>query len=226
MTQAQTAWSPSVDPALPDLSGLNEAIAADLLQQGWSVQPDYFPASLTDALLDDLAAQDRAGRMAVAGIGRGAGVDGAIRNDRTLWLSGRAEAPWMFLSVMERLRADLNRRLFMGLFEYEAHYALYEAGGFYRKHIDSLHGARNRMVSTVTYLTPGWTDSDAGHLVLYDAAAHDREVARVLPRAGTLAVFLSEDVPHEVLPPARARASIAGWFRCNNSGSGKIDPLG
>jgi SM-20-related protein len=148
-----------------------------------------------------------------------------VRNDRTLWLTGQSEAPFMFLSVMEQLREDLNARLFMGLFEYEAHYALYPPGGFYKKHLDSFRGARNRIVSTVTYLTPGWTESDGGHLVLYDGQDDTQETARILPQAGTLAVFLSEDVPHEVLPPARERASIAGWFRCNNSTSDKIDPL-
>ena len=56
-------------------------------------------------------------------------------------------------------------------------------------------------------------------------ADENKEIARILPRAGTLVTFLSEDVPHEVLPPARERASIAGWFRCNTSTSASIDPL-
>lgn len=222
-----TANRASVCAPPPDERGLNQIIAEDLVTKGWSVQPGYFPATLTDALLDDMRAQDRAGNLNIAAIGRDKKADivTTIRNDRTLWLTGQSEAPWMFLSVMERLRMDLNARLFMGLFEYEAHYALYPPCGFYKKHVDSFRGARNRVVSTVTYLTPDWTEPDGGHLVLFDQKDEEREIARILPAAGTLAVFLSEDIPHEVLPPARERASIAGWFRCNNSGSGKVDPL-
>lgn len=209
------------------IAALNARIADDLYVQGWSICPDYVPENLRTALLADLAAQEEAGRLTLAAVGRDAAqtVETAIRNDRTLWLAGRDPAPAAYLDLMGRLRLDLNRRLILGLFEYEAHYARYDAGGFYRKHVDALHGERNRVVSTVTYLTPDWAESDGGHLVLYDAVDQDREITRVLPAAGTLAVFLSEDVPHEVLPPARPRNSIAGWFRCNPSGEDRVDPL-
>ena len=35
----------------------------------------------------------------------------------------------------------------------------------------------------------------------------------VLPEAGTLVVFLSADLPHEVLPATRERLSLTGWLR-------------
>lgn len=209
------------------IAALNARIADDLYVQGWSVCTDYVPEDLRAALLTDLAAQEEAGRLTLAAVGRDTTqtVETTIRNDRTLWLAGRDAAPAAYLDLMGRLRLDLNRRLILGLFEYEAHYARYDAGGFYRKHVDALHGERNRVVSTVTYLTPDWAESDGGHLVLYDAVDQDRAIARVLPAAGTLAVFLSEEIPHEVLPPARPRNSIAGWFRCNPSGEDRVDPL-
>ncbi|AGH99112.1 2OG-Fe(II) oxygenase [Micavibrio aeruginosavorus] len=209
------------------IAALNARIADDLYVQGWSVCTDYVPEDLRAALLADLAAQEEAGRLTLAAVGRDTTqtVETTIRNDRTLWLAGRDAAPAAYLDLMGRLRLDLNRRLILGLFEYEAHYARYDAGGFYRKHVDALHGERNRVVSTVTYLTPDWAESDGGHLVLYDAVDQDRAIARVLPAAGTLAVFLSEEIPHEVLPPARPRNSIAGWFRCNPSGEDRVDPL-
>lgn len=209
------------------IAALNARIADDLYVQGWSVCTDYVPEDLRAALLADLAAQEEAGRLTLAAVGRDTTqtVETTIRNDRTLWLAGRDAATAAYLDLMGRLRLDLNRRLILGLFEYEAHYARYDAGGFYRKHVDALHGERNRVVSTVTYLTPDWTESDGGHLVLYDAVDQNRAIARVLPAAGTLAVFLSEEIPHEVLPPARPRNSIAGWFRCNPSGEDRVDPL-
>ncbi len=35
----------------------------------------------------------------------------------------------------------------------------------------------------------------------------------MLPQLGTLAVFLSANLPHEVLPATRERLSLTGWFR-------------
>jgi SM-20-related protein len=46
---------------------------------------------------------------------------------------------------------------------------------------------------------------------------------RVLPCMGRLAVFLSEDFPHEVLPAKRDRYSIAGWYRINESSTERVD---
>ena len=41
----------------------------------------------------------------------------------------------------------------------------------------------------------------------------DQRVHDVAPTAGTLVVFLSGDVPHEVLAAGRERLSLTGWFR-------------
>lgn len=193
----------------------NHLIIDDLAAQGYSVQPDYFPSDLVAELQRDLDAQNEQGALKQAGVGRGQGnrIENEIRNDRTLWLDSDRAGPNEYLRIMDALRIDLNRALYLGLNDFEAHYAQYAPGGFYKKHLDSLKGTRNRVVSTVTYLTPGWRKDDAGHLVLYND--NDEEMRRVLPVSGTLAVFMSEDIPHEVLPPARTRCSIAGWFRCS-----------
>jgi SM-20-related protein len=39
-----------------------------------------------------------------------------------------------------------------------------------------------------------------------------------------MVLFLSEEIPHEVLPAHTDRASIAGWFRLNTSINNQIDP--
>lgn len=185
----------------------------DLSVRGWSVQPDYFPPDLVSELLRDLEAQKETGMLKLAGIGRGTHrhIQRDIRNDHTLWLEGDNAAQNEYLRLMDALRTQLNQTLFLGLHEFEAHYAFYPKAGFYKKHVDALKGERNRIVSAVTYLTPGWREEDEGHLVLYNHIGH--ELTRILPVEGTLALFMSEDIPHEVLPPARSRCSIAGWFR-------------
>lgn len=182
---------------------------------GWFAQENFLDSSLCESLVADLKLRQKSGAMKQAGIGRGGGHihAGDIRTDQTYWLSGESPAQATCLALMNELRRQLNQTLYLGLDFYEAHYAAYQAGGFYKKHLDSFKGKRNRIVSTVLYLTPGWQERDQGHLVLYDAIDHDREIGRVLPRQGTLVCFLSEDIPHEVLPPTRERVSIAGWFR-------------
>jgi len=195
----------------------NELIVESLRAQGWAVCPMYFSADLIMGLRADLRAQAKEGNFRAAAIGRGEDKNqkGEVRNDMTLWLDGHNTAQAQFLRVMDDLRVMLNQHLFLGLNDYEAHFAQYAPGGFYKKHRDAFTGQKNRMVSTVTYLTPHWQEEEEGHLVLYDGKDEEQELTRILPRAGTLAVFLSEDIPHEVLPPTRTRESIAGWFRCD-----------
>lgn len=197
--------------------GFDTAANDCLVEHGYAVLPGYFSPDLTAALLADLQHLKDQGHFRRAGTGRHEKnqVDTIIRNDETLWLDKAGAAQTAYLDHMEELRQSLNQSLYLGLSSFESHYAQYAAGGFYKKHLDSLHGARNRIISSVTYLTPDWTDHDAGHLVLYDA--DDRETKRILPCAGTLVLFLSEKIPHEVLPPARPRSSIAGWYRCREN---------
>ncbi len=117
----------------------------------------------------------------------------------------------------------MNRRLLLGLFAFESHLARYQAGDFYKKHRDALRGKSNRKVSLIVYLNRNWQPLDGGELVLYSADG-ESELVRVLPQLGTAVAFLSEEFPHEVLPAARERRSIAGWFRVNSSASDRVDP--
>ncbi|EDY85743.1 2OG-Fe(II) oxygenase [gamma proteobacterium HTCC5015] len=164
--------------------------------------------------------------MPRAGVGRGEDYQHqqSERSDHIRWLRGNSTAQCQFLAQMEGLRAAINQQLFMGLFEYEAHFALYQPGAFYKKHLDAFKGRRNRIVSTVCYLNEHWHSDDAGELVIYRADQHALEHQRILPQAGRLVVFSSEDYPHEVLPSHRERYSIAGWFRLNTSRAHRIDP--
>jgi SM-20-related protein len=118
---------------------------------------------------------------------------------------------------MEVLRKGLNEQLFLGLFDYECHYARYETGGFYRTHLDAFSGKRNRVLSTTYYLNPDWTSDDQGELVLYAPDAKEK-LATVTPTFNKMVLFMSERFPHEVLPTRALRHSVAGWFRINAGG--------
>lgn len=118
-----------------------------------------------------------------------------------------------YLMQMESIQRAVNREFFLGLFEYEAHFACYEKGAFYKKHLDAFKENVTRRLTTVLYLNDEWTPQDGGELVIYDL--DDNQLATVAPQGGRLVVFLSEQFPHEVLPTHKERISIAGWFRVN-----------
>ncbi len=175
---------------------------------------------LDDILLDELLARcqhDDASRFQPAHIGRGSNKQriSSVRGDAISWLTDANAVDAAYLALMEKLRLGLNERLFLGLFDYECHYAIYEKGLGYAKHSDVLAGKRNRVLSTVLYLNKGWQKGDGGELVLYDA--EDAILETVAPEYGTMIIFLSEHFPHEVLISQNTRRSIAGWFRVSGS---------
>ncbi|MCX2524882.1 2OG-Fe(II) oxygenase [Larsenimonas rhizosphaerae] len=203
-----------------------DALIDQLVAFGWGVQHQAISREHIQALrleLDHLHEHDQLSR---AGIGRGQDhqLRDDIRGDSIYWLNPAGPAQQDWLMRMEHFRQALNYSLFLGLLEFEAHFARYPAGTFYKKHVDSFRNRANRMVSTVLYLNEDWPADGGGEMVLFDEHDTDREIGRVRPEAGTLVCFLSETIPHEVLPTHHSRASIAGWFRRNASQGGRIDP--
>nr|WP_229843104.1 2OG-Fe(II) oxygenase [Halomonas urumqiensis] len=197
-----------------------------LVEQGWYVGERMIEPALCAELGAELARLAELDALEAAGIGRGNAhtLRRDIRGDVIHWLDRQSLAQRRYLDAMTELQRQLNQALFLGLFEYEAHFAHYPPGAFYRKHLDSFRGRANRVISTVGYLNSGWPADGGGEMLLFDPASPEREVARVRPEAGTFACFLSDTLPHEVLPTRLPRASIAGWFRRNASLGGLVDP--
>jgi SM-20-related protein len=204
---------------------LHDAIADALEAQGYAVVDGALAPALLETLFLHVGQMD-AEAFSRAAIGRGGQrqLNRFVRTDEICWLQPEREPDRGLLTWMEQLRTALNRRLFLGLFDYEAHFARYPKGAFYRRHLDAFAGdGTDRVLSTVLYLNPGWEVADGGELWLYDPAG-TRVIERVMPVYGRLLVFLSERFPHEVQPTARVRYSVAGWFRVNGSIAGQIDP--
>lgn len=192
------------------------AVSDSLASQGYAIVHDFLSKETIDELRSELLQVDRDGLMHQASIGRAATQthNARIRQDRICWIEPNMLAGAKYLQVMNELQAQLNRYLFLSLVEYEGHYACYEPGGYYRKHVDRHRDLPARTISSVFYLNDDWQAADGGELLIYSADnIHGAPAVTLLPLAGTLVLFRSDDIPHEVLPSRQCRYSIAGWFR-------------
>lgn len=190
-----------------------------LFTQGWSVWDNFLTSHEVSELKACIPTD-----WSQAGVGRNDEymTKKAIRSDKIQWLQSDMGPPVSdFLQRMNDVRLEVNRHLFLGLFEYEAHFAKYEQGDFYQKHVDCFRGQENRKLTTVFYLNEDWQPEHGGRLKMYDL--DDNELAMLDPKAGRLVVFLSELFPHEVLPVTQQRVSIAGWFRTNGVSGNQLD---
>lgn len=235
-------------------ANLTASLIEGLATQGWAHAPAVLDPELVDALRTEAEAIDGAGETHAGRIGRGAVETRkeTIRRTRIAWLDGSSPAQARFLSGAEALRLEINRALFAGLFEFEAHYAVYPPGGFYARHLDAFaprpgaqpgaalgpKAARSRVVSLVVFLNRSWRKSDGGELAIWPAApdspdgrpdlqALDRiaPAAEIAPEGGGLVLMMSETIPHEVRLSHADRYAIAGWFRVNASIGGAVDPI-
>jgi SM-20-related protein len=192
------------------------AIAADLLEHGWSccdgfVEPECIAALRAEAQGVWMRGEHRA---AAVGAGTRRGLRPDIRGDEIHWPSAPFSPALAHLAgALDALRLSLNRELALGLFELELHFARYAPGMAYARHLDQLAGSDARVLSLVLYLNEDWRVEEGGALRLYTPTDPSAPFLEFIPRAGRLMAFLSERFEHEVLPATRERLSITGWFR-------------
>ncbi len=184
-----------------------------LALHGWSQQNAFLSPSLTLALAAECRQHAKAGALLPAGTGRAAGhaLQPALRGDRMRWLEpGQSSACDSYLSIMDTLRVALNRDFFLGLDNFESHFAAYAPGARYGRHIDRFRDDDLRTISVVVYLNAEWEEEDGGALRLHPEGLPQHDIS---PDGSRLVLFLSADMAHEVLPATRDRISLAGWFR-------------
>ncbi len=224
--------------------GFQDVLFQSLEERGWAVSDRIVPPSLAQALRNHAHQLWQQGFFKPASIGRQAKLasDPDIRGDAICWMDDDSPPPPCaeFLAWADGLRQELNRHFFLSLRGQEFHFARYEPGRGYARHMDQHGGTSARKVSLVLYLNDDWQAEDGGELCLYGPETGDGErgrkapapagddlrpgsgpplkagptlQARILPESGRLALFLSDRVPHEVLPARRVRWSLTGWFR-------------
>jgi SM-20-related protein len=199
-------------------------IASALTESGYVLLADFLPLHLTQSLLIEIhSLSEQAFKPAAIGRDNLQQFNEKIRSNTLHWLTGRTLVQQQYLGVMEQLRIAINRRLFMGLFDFECHYSHYAPGDFYKMHLDAFKGASNRVLSTVLYLNPQWQAEHAGELLLY-SEDQSQLLLKIEPKFNDCILFLSDIFPHEVKVTQHDRYSIAGWFRVNATVAGQLDP--
>lgn len=190
-----------------------ETISAGIVEKGYAVIDDLLPFKDLQSInhrFDELQEEDEFHK---AGIGKQLNftVDRVVRGDFIRWIDAKDEQAVTFklYEYINELVTNLNRTCFLGIKDYETHYAFYPQGRGYQMHRDRFKNNPHRIVSFVFYLNENWQEGDGGELVLYN---EDKEIIETLaPKANRLAVFLS-DTLHEVKNCNTERRSITGWL--------------
>ncbi|QJW88177.1 2OG-Fe(II) oxygenase [Spirosoma taeanense] len=193
-----------------------EPIIDGIVNDGYGIVDYFLTSSEVAALAARLHERRAAGQFRAAGIGnQHVTVEHAIRGDEILWLDEATATPeeLAFLNRIGEFVDYVNRTCYLGLRDYEFHYALYPAGTFYKRHLDQFRSDSRRKLSVICYLNTDWQEADGGQLALFlpDGSSEREEV--VLPVGGRLVCFESGRLEHEVRPATRERLSLTGWLK-------------
>ena len=189
-------------------------------EQGWVELTEAFSRRQCQQLLATLEERYVDGRFREARIGQGSNevLRADIRSDTIEWIE--KDDPQIsvqtWLKEVDELRCLLNEAFFLSTETYECHFSCYEIGGAYQKHYDRIRGKSTRVLSIILFLNENWQDEDDGRLLIYESKDPKKLAATIKPELGTLLIFDSDKIPHEVQVTKRRRLSLTGWLTRTN----------
>jgi SM-20-related protein len=192
----------------------NDQLAA-LDDSGFFVVDDF--CSIDDARRAQAAAQRMvaAQQLTPAGVSRAGQMHPRVRGDLTAFLD-EDQLDVGFVGVVAALtafQATLREQAWLTLPRRELQLGCYPGDGTgYARHLDAFRGASvvgHRRVTVVLWLNEGWQPAHGGCLRVTRDGDDSVDVEPLLARA---IVFLSERVPHEVLPCFAPRFALTMWL--------------
>lgn len=209
--------APGLHPSIQPEDGHFSAVVEALAGPGWCCIEHFLPPEIWQPLAAEARMLYAVGDFRQAGVGRGTSfrILSEVRNDHVRWIDPLAASSLQqaWLAHVEALRLSINAGLMVGLFSYEGHFAMYPDGHFYRRHLDRFADAAQRTVTCILYLNEDWQEADGGALRIYlPEEAGGESFVDIAPKGGTAVIFRSGEFEHEVLPAARDRLSLTGWF--------------
>lgn len=188
-----------------------EYLIQGLIENEYGILDNFLPEENILQLRQDLFKKQEQELFRRAGIGKEEHFqkNKQIRGDKILWLDEKAPELQPFFKAVNEFIEYLNYTCYAGIRSSEFHYAVYPAGTFYQRHIDTFVNDESRRFSVILYLNESWKEEDGGTLRIY----HKDEEVNILPQWNRLVCFASNKLEHEVLPTTRERLSITGWLR-------------
>lgn len=192
----------------------HQPLVEALSTQGYYLIDDFLEQEHHTALL--AMAQDlyQQGLFNEAKIGKNtqAHHNKKIRTDEIFWLDEEGDHPGIkaYLNKIRAIANLLNQQFFLGISEFETHFAAYQPGSFYKKHCDQFSISKSRKISCVYYLNAHWDETFGGELKLYQQ--NDQLIQTIHPQGNRFVCFNSE-LPHEVCVTRQPRYSLTGWLK-------------
>lgn len=189
-----------------------DAIADGLALEGYAVCDQFLSHDEVQAIVGLPEFVEGLSTFQKAAIGKKQDhqINEAIRGDYIQWLDKTTAPPEarVYLDRLGALVKFLNESLFLSLKDYEVHMTIYPIGTFYKRHLDQFKRDDHRKLSAICYLNNDWKEEHGGQLRMYLKDS----TLDILPTAGRLVCFRSDQIEHEVLPATRERLSITGWI--------------
>lgn len=187
--------------------------AEQIIENGYVVFDDLLDGQNLNDLKQRFVELQREEEFEKSGIGKQQAytIDNNVRGDFIRWIDEKdIESPTAPLfQIVNELIKQFNRVCYLGIKDFETHYAYYPKGKGYEMHRDRFKKNPHRLISFVFYLNENWNFGDGGELVLYN---EDKFAIKTIePIENRLAIFLSETL-HEVLACNKERNSITGWL--------------
>jgi SM-20-related protein len=193
-----------------------ESIVEGLSERDFAVVDKFLTKDEGLALLEELLSEEKQGFFKQAGIGKQQQhtVNQNIRGDLIRWieLENSGPATRIYANRISALMGYLNKTCYLGLKDFEMHYAIYQVGSFYKRHLDQFRKDDHRKISIICYLNPVWTAENGGQLIIYKPNNGQEQKIVVQPLMGKLVCFRSDKLEHEVKPALKDRYSITGWM--------------
>jgi SM-20-related protein len=190
-----------------------EALIHDYLSCKVGISENFLSVILSDNLRENIVTLDKKNLLTEAKIGNEGKVilDHSIRSDKIYWLSRENQNQHEndFFDLIDAFVLYLNQTCYVGISSYEFHYAVFEKGASYVKHVDQFKSNSARQYTMIFYLNQDWKLGDGGELCVYLSDTGQN----ISPTKGKGVFFKSSDLEHEVLESNFQRLSITGWLR-------------
>ncbi len=190
-----------------------ETLITSYIENKVGIAQHFLSDQLANNLKQNLLSLQQHNLLLSAGTGNTKQVsyDTDVRSDSIYWLDKKNNNPFEneFFIQIEAFIKYLNESCYTGITGYEFHYALYEKGDFYLKHLDQFKNNPSRKYSMISYLNPNWQESDGGELLIHQLDNNQK----IAPTQGKTVFFKSDELVHEVLLTQNTRMSITGWLK-------------